>query len=61
MPLDKSWIGRKGGRARIVPADQGKAGDAEFMLLRDGRIYFEGNLGDLHVSKDPYIRRFLAI
>jgi ABC-type transporter Mla maintaining outer membrane lipid asymmetry ATPase subunit MlaF len=44
----------------IVPADELKANEAEFMMLRDGRIYFEGTGADLRASRDPYIRRFLT-
>jgi phospholipid/cholesterol/gamma-HCH transport system ATP-binding protein len=51
---------RDGGRVCIVPTDDIKANEAEFMMLRDGRIYFEGSMADLRASGDPYIRRFLA-
>jgi len=30
-----------------------------FLVLRDGRIYFEGSPEDLLNSRDPYLRRFL--
>ena len=30
-----------------------------FLVLRDGRIYFEGSPEDLLNSKDPYLQRFL--
>lgn len=30
-----------------------------FLVLRDGRVYFEGSPEDLLASKDPYLRRFL--
>jgi phospholipid/cholesterol/gamma-HCH transport system ATP-binding protein len=50
---------REGGRIVIAPADAGSAGAAEFMMLRDGRICFEGTAAELRASKDPYIRRFL--
>lgn len=30
-----------------------------FLVLRDGRIYFEGRPTDMLESKDPYLRRFL--
>jgi len=48
------------GRVRIVPCEQQKASEAEFMMLKDGRIYFEGSGVELQASKDPYLRRFLA-
>jgi hypothetical protein len=37
---------REGGQLRIVASDHGKTNEAEFMLLRDGRIYFEGSVAD---------------
>jgi phospholipid/cholesterol/gamma-HCH transport system ATP-binding protein len=51
---------REDGELRIVPCSQEKAEQAEFMLLKDGRIYFDGTAGELRASEDPYIRRFLA-
>jgi hypothetical protein len=30
------------------------------MMLKEGRIYFEGSAVELHASTDPYIRKFLA-
>jgi phospholipid/cholesterol/gamma-HCH transport system ATP-binding protein len=45
---------------RIVAADARQGEQAEFMMLRDGRIYFEGTVADLRASDDPYIRKFLA-
>ena len=48
------------GRFTIVPADQGKTNEAEFLMLRDGRIYFEGNAAELRASNDPYLKRFLS-
>ena len=50
---------RENGRVRLRPSEQ-KAGEAEFMMLRDGRIYFEGSAADLRASGDPYIERFLS-
>jgi hypothetical protein len=44
---------RENGRVTIRPADQRKADDAEFLMLRNGRIYFEGSAGDLRASIDP--------
>lgn len=48
------------GRVVIRPADRAEAQDTEFLLLRDGRIYFEGNTAELHASADPYLRRYLS-
>jgi len=48
------------GGVRIVKATEAKTNEAEFMMLRDGRIYFEGSAGELRAASDPFIRRFLA-
>jgi phospholipid/cholesterol/gamma-HCH transport system ATP-binding protein len=45
---------------RIVDATNLHAQEARFMLLRDGRIYFEGTSAELRTSQDPYIRRYLS-
>jgi phospholipid/cholesterol/gamma-HCH transport system ATP-binding protein len=45
---------------RIVPADAGKCDEAEFIMLKDGLIAFEGNAAELRASKDPYIQTFLS-
>ena len=49
-----------GGAIRIEPADERKSEEAEFIMLRDGRIHFEGHAGDLRSSTDPYLRAFLS-
>ena len=51
---------RQQDQVRIVCSSDEKTNEAEFMLLREGRIYFEGSTAALRASKDPYIRRFLA-
>jgi phospholipid/cholesterol/gamma-HCH transport system ATP-binding protein len=45
---------------RIAPADAEKCDEAEFIMLRDGLITFEGNAAELRASTDPYIRTFLS-
>ncbi len=45
---------------RIVRADAAKADEAEFIMLRDGLIAFEGNAAELRSSRDKYIRQFLS-
>ncbi len=45
---------------RIVRADAAKADEAEFIMLRDGLIAFEGNAAELRASRDEYIRKFLS-
>jgi ABC-type transporter Mla maintaining outer membrane lipid asymmetry ATPase subunit MlaF len=49
-----------GQQLRIEPADAKKAEEAEFIMLKDGRIHFEGHAADLRASKDPYLRAFLS-
>jgi phospholipid/cholesterol/gamma-HCH transport system ATP-binding protein len=45
---------------RLHDADERKVDEAEFMMLRDGLVIFEGNVHDLQDSKDPYLRAFLS-
>jgi phospholipid/cholesterol/gamma-HCH transport system ATP-binding protein len=51
---------RRDGRVEIVPADAAKCDEAEFMMLRDGRVSFEGNAAELRRATDSYIRTFLS-
>ena len=51
---------REDGGHRIVPADEEKAEQAEFIMLKDGGIIFEGPPGDLRHSTDPYLQTFLS-
>jgi phospholipid/cholesterol/gamma-HCH transport system ATP-binding protein len=44
----------------IVPADARKSEEAEFIMLKDGRIYFEGSAADLRGSSDLYLKAFLS-
>jgi phospholipid/cholesterol/gamma-HCH transport system ATP-binding protein len=48
------------GGASIVPADPAKADEAEFIMLADTKIYFEGNFAELRASADPYLKKFLS-
>jgi phospholipid/cholesterol/gamma-HCH transport system ATP-binding protein len=48
------------GRVRIVQADERKAHEAEFIMLADAKIHFEGNFAELRASSDPYIKKFQA-
>jgi phospholipid/cholesterol/gamma-HCH transport system ATP-binding protein len=49
-------------RIRIDKASGRKADEAEFIMLRDGGIAFEGNAAELRefAGKDPYIHAFLS-
>jgi phospholipid/cholesterol/gamma-HCH transport system ATP-binding protein len=51
---------RDNGRERFVSADPKKADEAEFLMLRDGKVVFEGNASELRSSNDDYIERFLS-
>jgi phospholipid/cholesterol/gamma-HCH transport system ATP-binding protein len=53
---------RNGERVDIVPADAEKAEEAEFIMLKDGRIAFEGHAGEIREAArtDPYISAFLS-
>jgi phospholipid/cholesterol/gamma-HCH transport system ATP-binding protein len=48
------------GRIAIVRADPRVADAADFLMLKDGRVYFEGSVADLRASPDPYLKRFLS-
>jgi phospholipid/cholesterol/gamma-HCH transport system ATP-binding protein len=53
---------RSGGRVEIVAADEQKAEEAEFIMLKDGVIAFEGHAAEIREAArtDPYIRAFLS-
>ena len=51
---------RRDGSVRIESADQQKSEEAEFIMLKDGGIIFEGPAGDLKRSRDPYLTTFLS-
>jgi phospholipid/cholesterol/gamma-HCH transport system ATP-binding protein len=51
---------REGEKIEIVSADPKKCDEAEFIMLKDGGVLFEGNAAELRASTDPYIRTFLS-
>jgi phospholipid/cholesterol/gamma-HCH transport system ATP-binding protein len=51
---------RDDGLLRIVPADEEKSQEAEFLMLKDGCIEFEGHAAELRESSDDYLRTFLS-
>jgi phospholipid/cholesterol/gamma-HCH transport system ATP-binding protein len=51
---------RQGRQIQIEQADAKKADEAEFIMLKDGIVAFEGNASELRASADPYIREFLS-
>ena len=48
------------GQIEIVQADAAKCDEAEFIMLKDGLLVFEGNAAELRAATDPYIRNFLS-
>ena len=51
---------RRGDAVDFVDAGPEKMEEAEFMMLKDGIIIFEGTANELRASKDPYIQAFLS-
>ncbi len=51
---------RDDGLLRIEQADTDKCEEAEFIMLRDGRVAFEGHAEELRTSGDPYLKTFLS-
>lgn len=53
---------RDAGKVEIVPADPQKCEEAEFIMLKDGRISFEGHAAEIReaAKTDPYIKAFLS-
>jgi phospholipid/cholesterol/gamma-HCH transport system ATP-binding protein len=51
---------RRGNNVEIVRATREKEREAEFIMLRDGMIIFEGDADAMRSSTDPYIRSFLS-
>jgi len=48
-----------GGGTRIVPATTADASRATFMVLHEGRIYFQGTSAELLASKDAYLQELM--
>jgi phospholipid/cholesterol/gamma-HCH transport system ATP-binding protein len=51
---------RVGGTIAVHTADELKAEEAEFIMLKDGLVAFEGSATELRSSRDPYIHTFLS-
>jgi phospholipid/cholesterol/gamma-HCH transport system ATP-binding protein len=51
---------RSGQDVEFVLAAKEKLEEAEFMMLKDGIIIFEGTADELRASSDPYIQAFLS-
>jgi phospholipid/cholesterol/gamma-HCH transport system ATP-binding protein len=50
---------RENGDLRIRTVREANATPATFMVLHDGRIYFEGSAAELRASRDGYLQEFL--
>ncbi len=48
------------GRLQVIPAGPDKSEEAEFIMLKDGRIAFEGHAAELRATSDSYLRTFLS-
>lgn len=51
---------RENGVVRIVPAEEHKAREAEFIMIKDGFLVFEGDAEELRTSQDDYLKTFLS-
>jgi phospholipid/cholesterol/gamma-HCH transport system ATP-binding protein len=51
---------RDGSQVRIAAANEQKADEAEFIMLRDGLVAFEGNASELRAAHDSYLKTFLS-
>jgi len=51
---------RQNSHVEFTQADAQKADEAEFIMLKDGVVCFEGNATELRAASDPYIRQFLS-
>ena len=51
---------RENGRPQIIEASERVGSSAQFIMLRDGRIYFDGSASALLASEDPYLKTFLT-
>ena len=53
-------VRRDDGLLQIVSADQDKSLEAEFIMLKDGGIAFEGHAAEFRESSDVYLGAFLS-
>jgi phospholipid/cholesterol/gamma-HCH transport system ATP-binding protein len=51
---------RENGQMKLMAADEKKSEEAEFIMLKDGRISFEGHAAELRASTDTYLKTFLS-
>jgi phospholipid/cholesterol/gamma-HCH transport system ATP-binding protein len=48
------------GEIELFEAAEAKTEEADFVMIREGRVAFEGNAVELRNSKDPYLQTFLS-
>lgn len=48
------------GVVELTDADQEKVEQTDFVMIREGRVAFEGTAEELRHSKDPYLQTFLS-
>ncbi|MET0168119.1 MAG: ATP-binding cassette domain-containing protein [Vicinamibacterales bacterium] len=53
-------VRRDDGLILMRPADENKCEEAEFIMLKNGRIAFEGHAAELRTASDSYLRSFLS-
>jgi phospholipid/cholesterol/gamma-HCH transport system ATP-binding protein len=53
-------VRRDDGLMAIRPSDASKAEEAEFIMLKDGGIAFEGHAAELRAASDSYLKTFLS-
>lgn len=44
----------------LVAASEEKIEEADFVMIREGRVSFEGTAGELRNTTDPYLQKFLS-
>jgi phospholipid/cholesterol/gamma-HCH transport system ATP-binding protein len=52
---------RTNGDIRIVEAASGEVDAADFLVLYEGRIHFEGSAAELLATKDAYVRELMEM
>jgi phospholipid/cholesterol/gamma-HCH transport system ATP-binding protein len=48
------------GEVELVPAAKEKIEQADFVMIKEGQVHFEGTAEELRHSKDPYLQTFLS-
>jgi phospholipid/cholesterol/gamma-HCH transport system ATP-binding protein len=48
------------GDIELVEATEAKIEEADFVMIREGQVAFEGTAGELRHSRDPYLQKFLS-